>query len=694
MANVHPNELTEMLPPDDQEDLPLEREKSSSLSQDIVFNQDVTIHTDQPLTQFDKRNARAYRASGRNKVASDLIAYICDHSLTPRRLESSKYVKIKQSSLVKLVGYGQVYWPHFEAQRYCFIYENTLGQAALKPADELLALGWKPDDVITNFAYPLITVLMAMHNIDLVHGEIWPGNIFYNGDPRADKAKLGECLSAPSSYNLPALYEPIERALADPIGRGIGSLTDDLYSLGVSLAVMIRKNDPMLGKSDQEIIEHKIEKGSYVTLLSKDRLSGATLELLRGLLYDDPNQRWTLDDIESWMDGRRLSPKQSPKRVKATRPLTLNDVKYIRPELLAKDMTDHEDEASRMIERGDLTQWIERAIEDKTVKVRVEQMIDEVKTYDRTEGYNARVSTALATALYPEIPIHYRSLKFHPNAFGKALTHAYIHQKNFQDYIDILRNMFTVSCLRVQKSGTVSALITKFDSAKNFINQTALNSGVERCLYYLNHETQCLSPILERYHVLTPEDLLVAFEDICKNEKPNILFDRHIYAFLSVKDRRNIDPYLTDLSSKDSYKRRLGQLRVLATIQKRAGLDKCPALAEWLSLHLKDVYERFHDSKKQQSIEKQIDKLKKAGDLTKIALFFDDPKIFQTDLSNFYQAMQDYQFLEGEQTKIKSKLEKGNNYGHRSGEQVASVVAMIAAFIIMVVAAYVTVIKG
>lgn len=676
-----------------QDDKP-KAQPNSPVSKDIFFNSDITIHTDQPLTQYDKGTVRAFRATGRNKIAGDLIAYLCDRSLTPRVIDSPKYSKIRQPSLVQLVAKGKVLWPQSNSEKFCLIYANTLGKPVLSIGDKSSTLGWKAEDVINNVAHPLIAVLTNMRNVDLVHGEIWPGNLYFNGDPAADKVTLGECLSTPSSFNLPALYEPIERAMANPIGRGPGSLTDDLYSLGVCLAVMIRKNDPMAGASEQEIIAHKIEKGSYVTLLSKDRLSGATLELLRGLLYDDPEQRWTIDDIESWMDGRRLSPKQSPKRVKASRPLVLHEVKYTRPELFAQNMTEHADEAARMIERGDIMQWLERAIEDKAVKVRTEQMMDEIKNYDRTDGYNARISAAIATALYPEMPIHYRSLKFHGSAFGKALTHAYIHQKDFQDYTDILRNFFIISCLRLKATGAASALITKFDACRNYINQTALNSGLERCLYYLNPESPCLSPILERYHVMSPEDFLIALEDICKNEKPNILFDRHIYAFLSLKDRRNLDPYLADLSSSDTYKRRLGQLRVLATIQKRSGLEKAPNLADWLVQNMIDVFDRFHDAKKRQSIQDQINKIKKNGDLTKIALFFEDPKIFQTDLIYFYQAMKNYKSLEEEKEKIQAKLDSGKNFGHRSGEQVASVVAMVAAFIIMVISAYIIFVKG
>ncbi len=355
-----------------------ENAKTRALSKDIQFGKDITVHFDKPLPEFDKGTIRAFSATGANKIAQNLVAFICDKTLTPRLSEITKYQKLSAQGVVKLVRSGVVFYPKAEAERYCFVYENTLGKALLSLDEKSPKLGLKHDDVILNIAKPFIQTLINMRNMDIIHGEIWPGNMFYQGAEKSERIMLGECLTAPASKNLPKLYEPVERALADPIARGTGSLADDLYSFGVTLAVIMRSHDPMQGKTDKEIIEHKIEKGSYATLLSKDRLSGATLELLRGLLYDDAEQRWDLDDLDAWLDGRRLSPKQSPKRVKATRPLILNENKYIRPELLAIDMTDHTDEMKRIIEAGDLTLWIDRAIEDKTIKVRVEQILKEV----------------------------------------------------------------------------------------------------------------------------------------------------------------------------------------------------------------------------------------------------------------------------------------------------------------------------
>src|SRR3546814_17507443 len=46
-------------------------------------------------------------------------------------------------------------------------------------------------------------------------------------------------------------------------------------------------------------------------------------DLLRGLLSDDPRERWSIREIELWIGGRRLTPKQAKLPAKAARPITI-----------------------------------------------------------------------------------------------------------------------------------------------------------------------------------------------------------------------------------------------------------------------------------------------------------------------------------------------------------------------------------
>ena len=83
--------------------------------------------------------------------------------------------------------------------------------------------------------------------------------------------------------------------------------------------MLLRGGEPIAGLSDDEIIARKISDGSYATLVGQESVSLRFMEPLRGLLCDDPRERWTFADLEMWVGGRQLSPKQPMVPGKAAR---------------------------------------------------------------------------------------------------------------------------------------------------------------------------------------------------------------------------------------------------------------------------------------------------------------------------------------------------------------------------------------
>jgi len=113
-----------------------------------------------------------------------------------------------------------------------------------------------------------------------------------------------------------------------PSGRGAGSLADDLYALGVLIAVLLSGGNPCAEMSDEEIVQSKINRGSFATLLSSRRFSLPCTEALRGLLCDEAEERWSVSNLEFWANGRHLSPKQPLLPGKAPRPFVVKGRDY------------------------------------------------------------------------------------------------------------------------------------------------------------------------------------------------------------------------------------------------------------------------------------------------------------------------------------------------------------------------------
>ncbi len=647
-----------------------------------VLNDELEIMVDKRLKHLDRGPVKAYAARAKGEAHEGYFALICEKSLTPRAMMAGKFAMIITPNLVKLIASGVIFWPPGNEQRYVFIYENTLGKPLMTDVAQG-GLGWKPDLVMKSFIKPMVNVLQDLRDADMIHANINPMNIFESGaDGALDRVVLGECLTMPPGYHQPSVFEPVERAQTDRIAKGPGTFEDDLYAFGVTLTFLLRHRDPLAGLDEEEVIRQKIELGSYAALTGKDRFTGAVLELLRGLLYDDRAQRWTLDEILSWLEGQRLSPKQSSKKQKASRPVHFNNERYYRPVLLAMDLNKDQAAAVQMIDDGDLEQWVSRSLEDKLTGGRLEEAVEAAQEYGRGPGYWDRLLTRVSVALDPAAPIRFKELAVHPEGVPYALAESFIAQKDLAPFVEIINQQLVMFWLGAQQDARVDvgSLISKFDSCRAFLRQQTVGYGMERCLYFLNPACHCISERLQGHYVRNPEDMVRALEKISQQPKrPDLFIDRHIAAFLSVKDRRMIDPFFVELGADEYHKKVLGNLKVMATIQKRSRLEPFPGLAQWAADILGPVYERYHDRELRENLRKKMDKLTAAGDLGKMVTVLDNPDVRQRDFLNFKKAMQEYRELNEEDADLKRKLENPETFGRETGQEVAAIISGLLA---------------
>lgn len=652
-----------------------------------LLNDTIEISPTERLPLLDRGATKAYAARIKGETNPVYFAMICADHLVPRSRSGSLYASISSPALARLVASGPVFWPPEKIWKYCFIYENTLGAPLLKPGDPL-AMGMRQDHAMNFIVRPLTAVLTEMRNTGIVHGHINPMNMFNGNDPSLERIMLGDCLSVPCSYAQPTLYEPVEKAMCNLVARGGGTSADDLYSFGVSLAIIIRRKDPMPGFSDEEIIKEKIEHGSYTALMGKERLTADLLELMRGLLYDDPGQRWTVDDIHLWMEGQRLTPKQSAKQKKAVRPLLFNGEKYLRQRVLAMDLDKNQAEAVHLIESSQLAQWVERSVDDTRLAERMEDALQPLNEVGRGAGFWDRLMSRVAMALDPDAPIRYRGMRLNPEGIAKAMAEAFVLRRDIQPFAEIINQQMVVNWVKVQSDSSVDigSLMSRLDNCRAFLKQGSIGYGIERCLYYLAPEVHCLSDRLRAYYVRSPEEMMYAFEDMsARPNRPELFIDRHIAAFLSVKDRRVIDAHTVELNSSEPHRKVMGNLKTLASIQKRSRMETFPGIAGWIASALGPAYARIHDRELRAKIVAKIEQIKADGDLSKIAALLDSTTIIQNDMAGFRTAMRQYADLRTEYRELKADLGNPRVFGRESGMEVAATISGVLSAIIMIV---------
>ena len=109
-----------------------------------------------------------------------------------------------------------------------------------------------------------------------------------------------------------------------------------------------------------------------------------------------------------------------------------------------------------------------------------------------------------------------------------------------------------------------------------------------------------------------------------------------------------MDPFFLELNAEEEHEKILGNLKCLATIQKREALPMFPGIAEWVASLLPPVYERYHDRCLRDEIKKKVEKLAKIGDLSKMAAIFDNAELRHRYFNDFNKAMKEYAELRQE----------------------------------------------
>jgi len=643
----------------------------------ISLGKDLEVDSNKRLEHLDHGEVKAYAAKAR-RGGVNFYALVCEPHITPRLKAAAVYETISNKETPPLIKRGVVYWPPARAERYVMVFQDTLGQPLLKP-DQPLAMGLSNDVVMEKVLRPLVNILLDYRDRDFFHGGIRLSSLFDGGSNSFDNVVLAPSLDGPPSCFQSALYETIYRSMAQPNARGQGRQTHDLYALGVVLAVMLRSTDPLEGLSDKEIIERKLEEGSYSTITGKDRFKGSILELLRGLLHDDDDQRWTIEEIKEWLDGSRLTPRLASSRKKSDRSIAFGGERYFYLPILAMNLDRNTTEAKRIVEEGDLEHWLSRSLGQDTVFESVKDMIERVRLQGQGPGYQDRLVSNLSMVLDPQAPIRYKKLAVFPDGIGTALAEAMVQKTDLSLFADVLGQGLVGSwTVQQHEAGFDSGLLRHdYDLCVKFLRKPGIGLGLERCLYQLNTQTHCLSDKLTGYHVLSGDELLLALDDICKKgATPGLFIDRHIGAFLSMQDARYIDDWSPQINSKQRHVRIVANLRCFATIQRRERVPALPHLGKALASLLPEVYERFHDMRLRASLEKEVTKHANAGDLVKMLEAIDNPAVIQSDFKAFQYAMYEYKKLTAEYDDTSSRMENKAVYGRAAGYKTSAMVSV------------------
>ncbi|MDF1750360.1 MAG: hypothetical protein P1V34_15945, partial [Alphaproteobacteria bacterium] len=423
---------------------------------------------------------------------------------------------------------------------------------------------------------------------------------------------IGECFSSLPGITNPIAYETLECSLATSAGRGEGGSENDLYALGVTILSLLTGHSPLVGIPDEDVIRLKLSMGSYGALVQNHRVSLTMMEPLRGLLNDNPAERWSLDELGLWLNGRRLSPKQQTMPSKGSRALTIAGKDYSTARELANAMHKNWDQAGVLINSGALDTWLRRSLgeEDKIEAVNLAKS-------GSVENQDRQIARILI-ALDPDGPIRLKAFSATVDGISTLIA-------TFNDDADA-RQLFT----SVLSMGLVGFWMeqqkklqpvhlrntNRLDKIRAVLNQTTIGFGIERAIYELNSSIPCQSPLFERDYVPSIDYILPALERVCMGDSPpKRMIDRHVAAFLGTSFKRPIGAELRDIDrAADEEEGRLAQIRILASMQDALHRNvSFPYLCEASAKLLEPAINRFFSRDRRKKVRAKLRKAAKSG---------------------------------------------------------------------------------
>jgi hypothetical protein len=169
----------------------------------------------------------------------------------------------------------------------------------------LARAGPMPEAEAALLARRLAEALESLHTHDIIHRDVKPSNIFLSGDGTlklgdfgivhledgADLTRTGQTLGTPTHMS-PEQF----------LGRDL-TPASDYYSLGVTLFEALSGSLPFTGTYGELAIKHAEQAPPA---LAAAGVSSSMRRLVGGLLLKDPARRWGRNEMERFLNGRRL----------------------------------------------------------------------------------------------------------------------------------------------------------------------------------------------------------------------------------------------------------------------------------------------------------------------------------------------------------------------------------------------------
>ncbi|MCW5698644.1 MAG: hypothetical protein KIT00_02260 [Rhodospirillales bacterium] len=630
-----------------------------------------------PLAHLDTPSSKAYAAIDRKNPDVQLFALVAPPTL-PVRMEALERLQGNNlTGVMAPIASGAVACPGVDRKCLAIVYDQPTGGTLAEYCREG---GISEFEFGPRVVEPVARALRSLAGCNVTHRAIRPDNLFFQ-DVAGGELVLGDCLTSPPGYDQPAVFEPIERAMAHKIGRGEGNTGDDLYAFGVTLVTLMLGRIPA-AELDGALLTAKMENGSYGTLCNQAPIPLPMIEPLRGMLCDDPEYRWGSLELDGWLEGRRLNPVRPQSERKPLCSFRFTGSEYVSLRRLVRAMTRHVDEAARVIRNGDLRQWLDLRLKAPDLVAAVESAtLSSNAAMGGPQGADDLLVAKVAILLDPASPIRFRGLSYMLDGLGPLLAATCQQDGDIQPVAASIALGLPTLWLAEQSQPRTrwNELPSFITSLQGYLNMQAPGGGWERCLYEINPGMPCQSRRLADAYIYHLDGLLRRLDALAEHkdsDRPPI--DRHIAAFIATRADSKATPFLKALGDTKTERTVIGMLGLLALLQHQLEIVSLPHLCSWFGDMLGPVIGSYHGRTIRMEIERHLPKVIERGSLTALYALVENAERRRIDERSFAMAVSEFSSAEAEIHRIESDELGCPGSWTATGQRIAAALSLFA----------------
>jgi len=641
------------------------------------------------LAQFDTPGGIAYAAADSSN--HDQPAYgLVQNPFVPQREGPLKILLQKHlKSYVNCLGQGVMTVPDASGQvrRLVTVFERPMGPSLASAAGRE-----KVSERFLNgtFLLNMIMALADLHNRELVHRAIRPSNIFFRDENSMD-VMLGECVSAPPAMGQAPGYETIDRCDCLPEGRGEGDVSDDFFALGATIMSLVLGRDVGESANPSVLMAEKIDRGSYRSLAGSASVPDFAAEILRGLLVDNAENRWGIDELAQLVDGQ--SPKVSPGTDDwvLSKPVTFAGGNYSDRRALAQAFGEKFKQAAQYLRQETIAKWV---TENMTAEVFTEKIesslnIDGRESHPRPEA--AKIARMCAY-LDPLGPIRYNGFVIAVDGLGPVVAAGY--QPDGAKYIEAAKELLGTDLfqeiikIKVEHNPKAASELAPASWANGQLRSTRRGHGMERVLYEFNGNMPCLSPIFKDNWVRSTKGAIKSIDQLIGTGKTTGLFDEHVCGFCAAQSS-GLDQVFGLLTSSDlpTGSSVSKVVDALGAIQAKVKTGPLPNLCDKLCENMRPAIKNMHYKPRREALAKVLDQVVTTGMLSQVSSQLKLSAHTERDEQEFSQAGKIYAHLDRERKQLKLNIEPTDPRAIKNGYTVASTLALVIMIMSVFVAA-------